>query len=533
MTEGQFFWAEKVAEELAAEKRKKYVCEGGWSPSGYFHIGNARPELFTPHAVFLKLREAGLKAKQILVVDDFDPIDKIPAGIPVPKEREKEFIGVPYVFAESPFKGHKTWADYFTSDVAEAVGEFGIDVKFVSAFESYKSGERDDLIKFSLDHSRQIVETWNSVAGADKPLGFLPIVIVCEQCKKTMFTEALSWGCKKVSYNCKECGYTGSVSPMGGNAKLHWRVHWVANWIVNNVAFESGGKDHFSKGGSVDVGRALMLGVFKKKPPYMIPTEFLQLKGAKMSGSKGNLFTLNDWLKVAPPELFRFLFFSYKPNTAINFSLSDNSFILLNERFERAERIYYGEEQAENEKVGAKIKEWYTISMVGGPPKSRPFRLPFSFACQLVQIMPPNERFAEIAALLKQTGHVSGSLSVSDKKSLQRQLLLADSWARVFAPPEMKISFLSALDESVKSKIMPEAKSAFRLIVAGLPKQSTLDGIQDLVFESAKQSHIPPVKLFQSLYLVLLGKESGPKVGNLILAFGKEKCSERIKEAAA
>ncbi len=528
----EIFWAEKVVDEITKKPRKEYVCEGGWSPSGYFHIGNARPEIFTPHAIYLVLKKRGFKAKQVMVVDDFDPIDKIPAGIPVPKGTEKEFIGVPYKLAKSPFEGYKNWADYFTSQITDVIDEFGVDVKFISSFESYKSGERNELIKFSLEHSKEITETWNRVAGADKSDSFLPVTVLCEECGKIMFTEALSWDGKKVSYKCKSCGFEGSVSPFDGKAKLHWRVHWVANWILNSVVFESGGKDHFSKGGSVDVGQALIRDVFGKDPPYMIPTEFLNLKGTKMSGSVGNVFGLKQWLEVAPPDLFRFMFFSYKPNSAIDFSLNDNSFILLNERFERAERIYYGEEKAENERIEAKAKNAYSLSRMGGLSKKMPLQVPYSFAVQLTQLVDPEKRFNEITKLLKQTGHIKQKLSKDEEERLTSLLSFARTWVEKYAPEDFKLSFLESLSADELSRMDKDAKKLLPAIAASLSKEHSADAIQQAIFNTAKENSVAPKQVFRAIYLALTGKESGPRAGLLVLALGKEKCVKRLKEVS-
>ncbi len=531
MPDEHVFWADRVVEEITKQKRREYVCEGGWSPSGYFHIGNARAEIMTPYAVYLKLKEAGFKAKQVLFVDDFDPIDKIPAGIPVKKAEEENFIGVPSVLAPSPFKGYKNWAHYFVSQLTDVVEEFGFELDIQSSFENYKKGRMNEVIKFSLDHAREIVETWNAVAGSEKPLDFLPLVVTCERCEKSLFTTATAWDGKMAEYKCK-CGFKGAVSPLNGRAKLHWRVHWVATWIVNNVAFESGGKDHFSKGGSVDVGRALMQDVFKKQPPYQVPTEFLHLRGAKMSGSVGNVFGLKQWLQVSSPELFRFLFFSYKPNSAIDFSLTGNSFVLLNERFERAERIYYGRGRAENGRIEQKLRNTYMLSLIGKPPKKPPLRVPYFFAVQLVQLADPEKQFKETLALLKQTGHIEGKLSNQETKQLQTLFIRAKNWVDNYAPKEYKISFLEKLSEKELKALPPQARLLLPKVAGLISKAKTADDIQKAIFATAKENNLKPKDLFKSIYLALTGKESGPRAGLLILALGKEKCVKRIREVA-
>jgi len=527
------FWADKVVREITKKKHKEYVCEGMWTPSGYFHIGNARPEIFTPYTVYLRLKDTGFKARQNFVTDDFDPVEKIPAGVPVKKCDEGKFIGFPTVFAPSPFEGYKNWGDYFKSQVTDALDEFGLGhINVQSSFDNYKSGRMNAMIKFSLDHSREIVETWNRVAGTEKQSDFLPVTVVCGQCRKIMFTETLAWDGKKVSYKCKECAYEGSVSPLNGNAKLHWRVHWVASWIINDVAFESAGKDHFSKGGSVDVGRTLIQDVFKKNPPYQIPTEFLQIGGAKMAGSVGNVVNLREWLSVASPELFRFMFFSYKPNTVIEFSLSDNSFVLLNERFERAERIYYGKEQAENEVIESKIKNAYAMAAIGKLPKKMPLRLPYSFAVQISQLFPAEKGLEEIIGVLHQTGHVPAKVSADGKKAIAQKIDLARTWVEKYAPAEFRLCFLEKLSDSEKNAMDSNARKLLKPIADGIAKLGSADEVQQAIFDAAKSAGVPPKLVFKAIYLALLGKDSGPRAGLLILALGKEKCVKRLMEAA-
>lgn len=531
MSEEHSFWAERAVDKITEQERGEYVCEGQWTPSGYFHIGNARPEIFIPYSVYLVLKERGFKAKQNLIIDDFDPIDSIPTGIPVKKGDEDKFIGVPCSLAPSPFKGHKSWADYFFSQMTDSIKQFGLELNFISAFESYEKGRFNDLLVFSLDHSKEIVTVWNRIAGTEKPESFLPVVVTCEKCGKSLFTKALSWNGKKVGYECK-CGFRGETSPLNGKAKLHWRVHWVANWIVNNVAFESGGKDHFSKGGSVDVARALIQEVFKKQPPYQVPTEFVQLKGAKMSASVGNLFGLNEWLQVASPELFRFMFFSYKPNSAIDFSLSDNSFILLNERFERAEKIFYGKEKAENERIEEKLKNAYALSVIGKPAKKMPLQIPYSFAAQFVQFFDPEKQFKEISELLKQTGHLkTGKISASERKQLLRLFNRAKNWVDGFAPEEFKLSFLEKLSEKQTSVMDQSARTLLPVVAEKIKGKKSAESIQQTIFETAKSNNVKPKQLFRAIYLALAGKESGPRAGLLILAFGKEKCLARLRES--
>ena len=531
MGEEKFFWAEEVAKILLKQNRKVFVCEGMWTPSGHFHIGNCRPEVFVPFAVKRELEKNGVKTKQNLVLDDFDPLDKIPEGLGLEKGEWQEHIGKPLYFVPSPFGSFKSWAEAFSSEVKSVLPEFGVKINIFSVFEKYREGAFNDLIVFSLNNAREIVSVWNRIAGTEKPLSFLPLQVICKSCGKTLYTEVLAWNGKKVKYKCIACGNGGENAPFNGKAKLHWRVHWCANWIINNVAFESGGKDHFSKGGSVDVGQALMKEVFKKPAPYQIPTEFIQLKGKKLAGSTGVVITPREWLSVASPELLRFLIFSYRPEKAIDFSFEDNSFILLNERFERAERIFYKKEKAENASIGKKIKKAFDLSLIEKPAKVQ-LQIPFSHLALIAQLVVPEKEVEKAITMMKETGHVKAKLSQKEKEKIKRQLVRTIHWIEKYASEQFKISFLEKLDESVLKEIPQDVRNSFSSLAEKLSSLRKAEEIQTAIFDFSKKQNLGSKELFKGLYLILIGKGFGPKIGSLVLALGKDRCIERMKQAA-
>ena len=130
-------WADAAADVLLQRNKDSYVCEGMWTPSGYFHIGNARTEIFTPYAVHHALENRGYKSTQNFIIDDFDDIKKIPAGLNVKESEHEKFIGFPCALAPSPTEGYKFWADAFVSQVKEFIPEFGIDPNIISASTFY------------------------------------------------------------------------------------------------------------------------------------------------------------------------------------------------------------------------------------------------------------------------------------------------------------------------------------------------------------------------------------------------------------
>src|SRR5262249_3942331 len=143
--------------ELAG--RKDHVVHGMWTPSGYFHIGNARNELMAPLLVHDALRDSGKKVSFNFFVDDFDDLDKIPEDIVVPKGFE-ENLGKFLHIAPSPAAGYESWSDYFSSAVLETMDKFGAHPKIHSSYREYKKGSYDNAIRTVLDNWQKVRDLW-------------------------------------------------------------------------------------------------------------------------------------------------------------------------------------------------------------------------------------------------------------------------------------------------------------------------------------------------------------------------------------
>ena len=518
-------WADKIAKELLKRNKEMYIFHGMWTPSGFFHIGNARSEIFTPYAVRHALESYNKKCIQNFIIDDFDVIRKIPSGLNIAKEEYDGYLGYPCALAKSPLPGFKTWADAFVSNVKEFLPKYGIKVNFISAYETYKDGKFNYAIKLALDNSKKIVHIWNKIANANKPENFLPIQILCPKCKK-LTTEAKEWFSEeeKVSFICKNpnCKYEAIISPYNGNAKLHWRVHWAAHWHYYKVDFESGGKDHFAAGGSVEVSRAFLKEIFNyKEHPLGVPTEFVQVSGKKMAGSVGNIISLEEWLKVGSAELFRFLNFIYRPQTAIDLSLDHQNFLLLYERFERAERIYFNAERAENEKIETLYKRAYRLSIL--KERKRLCQAPFSTLIQLVQF----KNLEEIPKILITLKMIPSDLTKEEENEIIEKCKRAKYWINKYAPERLKIKFV---ETPPKIKLNDNEIKAIKAAVKLIQEANSIDSLQKELFEVKKKFNIDSKKFFKVFYNALIAKDYGPKLATLIFTLGKEKVIKRLNE---
>ncbi|MDP6671183.1 MAG: hypothetical protein QGI60_05220, partial [archaeon] len=105
-------------------------------------------------------------------------------------------------------------------------------------------------------------------------------------------------------------------------------------------------------------------------------------------------------------------------------------------------------------------------------------------------------------------------------------------WVEKYAPKDFKLSFLETLSADELTKMDEEAKKLLPAVAANLSKESSADAIQQAIFNTAKENSVSPKQVFRAIYLALTGKESGPRAGLLVLALGKEKCVNRLKEVS-
>lgn len=526
-TQIEFYtWADRIAGELKKKYVKKHIVHGMWTPSGYFHIGNARNELLIPGLVFQALEDAGTPAKFNFFVDDADDLDAIPAGLNLNAEDFKQHLGKPMYEVPSPDYSHETWADFFTAEIREVMHEYGLKPKWYSSYENYQKGLYDGSIVTALNSARKIRDIWVKITRSDKPENWLPVIVKCENCGRSGTTNATDWDGKKLSYSCtqdrdyaKGCRHEGQVIPKNGNVKLPWRLHWPATWNIFKVTFESGGKDHFAAGGSVDTGKAFSKEIFNYEPPLLVGGEFIQLKGKKISGSKGNVISLKQWLEFAEPELLRFMMISYQPQTVIEFDFESNKLFLLADRYDEAESVYFREKSL-NEKRDNQLKREYLLSQVKKPEKTE--HISYSVASMISQVC-IERTVEEIIKLLESMGIIKKVLTKKDTEKIIHRLKLAKTWVQKYAPEEMRISIKDKPEPTLISSLTENEKKALDQLAKELDKYKKEGELQSRIYEIARENNVEPKRFFNICYQLLIGRDSGPRLGPFIMAVGKDK----------
>ena len=517
------YWADKVAKQIIdSGKFKPYYVDDMKTLSGYPTIGSLKGPVFHD-LIFKALKYANQDVKYTYIWNDFDVIDELS---PEFKESMKEYLGFSLRMAPSPVEGFSNFGEYFAQDFKKVLDSLGIEAEYLSSYDMYKEGKFDEVIKIALDNAEKIQDIYEEVAGSKKrEIGWLPLQVVCESCKKLGTTRVYEWDGAVVSYKCEPelvkwatgCGHEGKISPFGGNGKLPWKVDWPAHWKVLGVTVEGAGKDHTSAGGSLDVARALCKEVFDYPEPFSPQYEFILIGGKKMSTSKGLGLKARDAHEMLPPELIRFLFSRYDYNQQINFDpIGTMGIPDLFDEYDRCFEAYVTSGTQDFARA-------FEMSHIGKlPEKEKTFLPRFRDVANFIQqpTVDIYEKFSEIKG---------SGLNESEKKILDERIKYAKIWIEKFAPENLRMGLSENIENNFQ--LSDDQKKYLTGVIDLINTDSDAEKLQTELYELTKQQGINAKLGFQAIYQVLIGKDFGPKAGAFIRQYDKEEVIKKIKEA--
>lgn len=525
------FWVDGVIEDV--EKRFKdkiaskqpIIVRDEKTASGRVHVGSLRG-VAIHGAVAEALTKKGIANKYLFEINDFDPMDGIPAYLN--QEEYKKYLGMPLCNVPSPDSKAKNFAEYYAGEFIQVINELGYEPEFYRSSDVYKAGKYDEFIKIALEKADVIRAIYKKVSGSVRADDWSPVQVICENCGKVSTTKVTGFDGKEVAYTCADlewtngCGHSGKRSPFGGNAKLPWKVEWAAKFKVFNVDVEGAGKDHSTKGGSRDVSEHISREVFNWAPPLNIPYEFFNVNGKKMSSSKGAGSSSREMADLLPPHMLRLLLLQKPPQRTIDFVPDGDTIPVLFDAYDKLAQAYFADPKGES----ADIFELIHFPKIADLMKQR-FLPRFSQVAYLVQ-MPHIDLKAESA---KEKG---SALTSADEKEITLRSEYARRWLDTFAPEDYKFELQEKLPEQAKS-LSAAQKEALKAILEYVKSQSALNGqeLHTKLHDIRKTMNIEPKEFFEALYLSFLGKSSGPKLGWFLSVLDKQFVEKRLGEVVA
>jgi len=525
----------RFAAEIAAGK--PLILRDEKTLSGRVHVGSLRGIVI--HGVIAQvLKEKGIDSNFLYELNDFDPMDELPATLNR-REEFRQYMGQPLFTVPppgpepaegSPVDGDDgNYPSVFGNELQTVVSGLKLPITYYPLAPLYKEGKFNSLIRDALNHAAEIRAIYREVSGSQKPEDWYPLQVICEKCGKVGTTQVTGWDGKQVTYSCKPdhvtwakgCGHQGTIDPFNGNAKLPWKVEWPAKWKVMNVAIEGAGKDHSAAGGSRDIGHRIVEEIFQYPEPLNIPYEFFNIGGKKMSASKGLGASAKEVSDLLPPKILKLLMIRKQPNQPIDFDPEGVTIPQLFDEYDRLADYAFGR----SEKMEPDFARTFALTQTDFPKKPVDlWHMRFSLVAFIVQM--PHLDLSEEATKAK-----GSALSEAEKSDLQERADYARKWLDACAPDQFRFTFVE--DADFESKDLPSIsatqKKAFETIHQKL-KETTWEGdpIHKVLHAVKTELNMPPKEIFAPLYQLFFKRNDGPQMGWLLSTLPKEEILRRI-----
>jgi len=508
--EARALWDERLKGQIPA---KGYVLfETGYGPSGLPHIGTFGEVVRT--TMVRRAFEAqypGVPTKLFAFSDDMDGLRKVPDNVPN-KEMLAPHLGKPLTAIPDPFGTHESFGHHNNARLRAFLDSFGFDYEFKSATTTYKSGAFDKALLRVLEKYDEVIDVVLPTLGPERRATYSPFLPVCKKTGVVLQVPIIARDAAAGTVTYKDDGGGEVTVPVtGGHCKLQWKCDWAMRWYALDVDYEMSGKDLID---SVKLSGRICR-ILGATPPTNLTFElFLDQEGQKISKSKGNGLSVEDWLKYAPPESLS-LYMYQKPKTAkrLFFDVIPKA---VDEYLDFLEK-FPGE--ADEAKLNNPV--WHIHH--GKPPQDT-FRVNFGMLLNLASACQAEEP----AVLWHYISRFVKGASPDTAPLLDRLIKYAVAYYQDFVVPAKKFRKATAAELPAFAELRDGLKT--------LTGEATPENIQTLVFEIGKRHPgvFPGLRdWFQSLYQVLLGQDQGPRMGSFIAIYGVAESVALLDRAVA
>ncbi len=295
-----FVEAKKMLRERKSfiEKKGKITLQTGYGPSGLPHIGTFGEVARTTMIVNALKQLTDLKTEIITFSDDMDGLRKVPDNVPKKDLLEKN-LHKPLTQVPDPFGKFNSFGEHNNQMLKNFLDDFNFQYNFKSSTELYKSGFFNPSLKIILENYDGIMNIILPTLGKERQKTYCPFLPICPDTGHVLEIPVKEIDKEKSKIIFDNNGKSLEQSIFDGNCKLQWKVDWAMRWYALDIDFEMYGKDLIE---SAILSTKIIKLIGKKNPSGFAYELFLDEKGEKISKSKGNGITIDQWLKYASPE---------------------------------------------------------------------------------------------------------------------------------------------------------------------------------------------------------------------------------------
>jgi lysyl-tRNA synthetase class 1 len=506
--------ARKLVARVAGQTPAKgYVLfETGYGPSGLPHIGTFGEVVRTTMVRQAFQRLSDVPTRLFCFSDDMDGLRKVPDNVPN-KEMLAAHLGKPLTAVPDPFSNeHTSFGAANNARLRAFLDSFGFEYEFQSATEWYKSGRFDKMLLTMLQHYDEVQAVMLPTLGEERRATYSIFLPISPKTGRVLQVPVIQTNVEAGTIVYRdEDGSLVETPVTGGNVKLQWKADWAGRWFALDVDYEMYGKDLIP---SAELS-AKIVKILGGRPPEGFNYElFLDEQGRKISKSKGNGLSVEEWLRYAPPESLALYMFQAP---------------------RRAKRLYF-------DVIPRAIDDY--LAAVERLPVEEPPKQPDNPAWHIHDGEPVDHHASGVSfGMLLNLASVAHT---DDKDVLWQYLRRYVPGATPESAPYLDrllqgaVAYYQDFVKSTKTFRLPVGKEREALqdladTLRRIPESESAEFIQNEVYEAGKR-HFAKDELrqwFQTLYEVLLGSKQGPRMGAFIKLYGRDNVVRLIERALA
>jgi len=295
-----FIEAKKMLRERKSfiDKKGKITLQTGYGPSGLPHIGTFGEVARTSMMVNALKHLTDLPTEIITFSDDMDGLRKVPDNVPQ-KDLLQKNLHKPLTQVPDPFGKFKSFGEHNNEMLKNFLDSFNFEYSFKSSTSLYKTGFFNLSLQTILENYDGIMNIIIPTLGKERQKTYSPFLPICPETGKVLEIPVKEIISEKSKIVFDNMGKDLETSILDGNCKLQWKVDWAMRWYALDVDFEMYGKDLIE---SAILSTKIIKLIGKTNPSGFSYELFLDEKGEKISKSKGNGITIDQWLEYASPE---------------------------------------------------------------------------------------------------------------------------------------------------------------------------------------------------------------------------------------
>lgn len=485
---------------------KEVLFETGYGPSGLPHIGTFGEVARTTWVRHAFATMSDLPTRLVAFSDDMDGLRKIPGNIPNP-DMLKEHLGKPLTSVPDPFGTHDSYGAHNNARLRAFLDRFGFEYEFLSSTECYRSGRFDQALLTVLRNYERVRDIVLPTLGTERRATYSPFLPIGAD-GRVLQVPVIAWDAKAGTITYQDSGKRNEVPVTGGRCKLQWKADWAMRWFALGVDYEMSGKDLIS---SVELSSQILRALGGEPPEGFNYELFLDENGERISKSRGNGLTIDQWLTYGSEESLS-LFMFHKPRAAkkLYFDVIPKA---VDDYLNLLETYQTKDDQA----ARMESPVWHIHS--GHPPEEK---YPVTFALLLNLVSASNAHNRDV--LWGFIRSYAPGTDPDEHPGLDKLVSYALKYYEDFVKPQKHYRAPTERERAALTDL-----AAMLEKMAG---EREAEKVQFEVYEIGKKYQFEPLRdWFKAIYEVLFGQTQGPRFGSFAVLFGCRETAALVRRA--